>query len=240
MEPSTPLEARSRAFYDRIAPGYDVAMETPLSRGLRECFWRRADAELAPGSRLLDFGAGSGLDAEHFAARGLHVTAYEPSAGMLAMLRERCAAQVGSGAVVPLGGTFDELEAALSGIPPFDGVVCNFAVFSMVARLAPVFRLFGRVVRPGGRVLISIQNPWYPGDVRSRAFLKALLGVPAHGVMRYRSADIGYTNRYLPLQLRRAARPEFRSAPAREPFPAECRRRFGLLGVFRLVVLERV
>jgi SAM-dependent methyltransferase len=238
MEPRATLETRSRSFYDRAAPTYDEAMGTPVARALRECFWHRAEAELPPGSRVFDFGAGSGLDAEHLAERGRTVTAYEPSAGMLSLLRTRCAAAIAAGSVVPLGGTFAELEHALAGKPPFDGVVCNFAVLSMVPRLDPVFRLFGRVTRPGGRVLISIQNPWYPGDLRSRAFWKALLGFPANGVLRFHGTETGYTNHYLPSQVRRAARPEFRRRPDGD-WPTCCRRSFGLLRTFRLIVLER-
>jgi SAM-dependent methyltransferase len=236
--PTTP-EARSRAFYDRTAPVYDEAMSAPVARALRECFWQRAAAEFRPGSRLFDFGAGSGLDAEHFADLGHRVTAYEPSAGMLALLRTRCAAQIAAGTVSPLGGTFAEVREALAGTPPFDGAICNFAVLSMIPRLGPVFRFLGSVVRPGGRLLISIQNPWYPGDLRRRAFWRALLGFPVRGVLRFPSEETGYTSHWLPSQVRRAARPEFRPAPEPSP-PLPCSRpSFGPLRVFRLIVLER-
>jgi len=239
MEPPAAPEARSAAFYDRTAPVYDQAMDAPVARALRACFWERAEAELAPGSRLFDFGAGSGLDAEHFAARGFHVTAYEPSAGMLGLLRARCAAHVAAGTVVPLGGTPAELETELAGAAPFDGVVCNFAVFSLLPRLSPVFRLFGRIVRPGGRLLVAIQNPWYSADMRRPAFWRALARFPAVGAMRYPSAETGFTTHWLPSQIRRAARPEFRPAPPRGAPGGECARRFGPLRVFRLLTFAR-
>jgi SAM-dependent methyltransferase len=238
MDPHATQEARSAAFYDRTAPVYDQAMEAPVARALRECFWARAEAELPAGARLFDFGAGSGLDAEHFAGRGYHVTAYEPSAGMLGLLRERCAAQVATGRVVPLGGSFGELEAALQGAARFDGVVCNFAVFSLLPQLNSVFRLFGRIVRPGGRCLVTIQNPWYLADMRRPAFWKALLRFPAAGVMRYPS-ESGFTTHHLPSQIRRAARPEFRPVAPKSRVGGECERRFGPLRVFRLLTFER-
>jgi len=239
MDSSSTPEARSAAFYDRTAPVYDQAMDAPVARALRECFWERAEAEFPTGARLFDFGAGTGLDVEHFAGRGYHVTAYEPSAGMLGVLRERCAAHLGAGRVVALGGTLAELEAALADAPPFDGVVCNFAVFSLLPRLEPVFRLFGRIVRPGGRVLITIQNPWYLADMRRAAFWKALLRLPVTGAMRYPNAETGGTTHHLPSRIRRAARPEFRPVPPRVRPAPECRRRFGPLAVFRLLTLQR-
>ncbi|HKP74269.1 MAG TPA: class I SAM-dependent methyltransferase, partial [Longimicrobiaceae bacterium] len=238
-DPHGTQEARSAAFYDRTAPVYDQAMDAPVARELRECFWQRAEAEFPAGARLFDFGAGSGLDAEHFAARGYHVTAYEPSAGMAGLLRERCAAQAAAGRVVALGGSFAELEAALARAEPFDGVVCNFAVFSLLPRLEPVFRLFGRIVKPGGRVLVTIQNPWYTADMRRPGFWKALLRFPAARAMRYSSADTGFTTHWLPSQIRRAARPEFRPVAQRMPPAGECARKFGTFRVFRLLTFER-
>jgi SAM-dependent methyltransferase len=239
MQPPSAMETRSRAFYDRIADGYDQTLDTPPMRAIRACFWRRAEAELPPRARVLDFGAGSGIDAEHFAGLGHDVTAYDTSPGMLAMLGRRCAAQVAAGTVVPVAGALDEARDRLAARAPFDGVLCNFAVLSMVPRLDPVFRLFGELVRPGGKVLISIQNPWYPGDLRTRGFWKALLAFPASGALRFPSADTGFTTHHTPSQVRRAARPEFRGLPDRGPARACARRSFGPRSPFRLVALER-
>jgi hypothetical protein len=147
---------------------------------------------------------------------------------------------VAAGTVVPVVGALGEVRGRLAARAPFDGVLCNFAVLSMVPRLDPVFRLFGELVRSGGKVLISIQNPWYPGDLRTRGFWKALLSFPASGVLRYPSADIGFTTRYTPSQVRRAARPEFRGLPGRGPARECSRRSFGPRSLFRLVALERV
>lgn len=236
---SPALHARSREFYDRIADGYDREIDTPQIRELRACFWERAESLMPAGARLLDFGAGSGRDAEHFAARGHTVVAYDNSPGMLAVMERRCAAQVAQGSIVPVAGDLERVAGVLEALGPFDGVVSNLAVFSMVANLDPVFRLLGRIVRPGGRMLISIQNPWCREDLGTRRFWRALAGLPAHGVMRYASNELGHTQRYLPLQLRRAARPEFGALAGAVPACACCRRSFGPLSTFRLVEMER-
>jgi SAM-dependent methyltransferase len=231
-------ESRARAFYDRIAPEYDRDMEAPAAREIRERLWRHAELQLQPHARILDFGAGSGIDAEHFADRGHTVVAFDVSAGVLEVLRSRCARHLASGAVTVLAGDLVALRTRLQALPPFDAVICNFAVLNLIEDLQPVFDLFAARLRPGGKVLITIQNPWALGDVLSRAFVKSLLSFPRHGVMRYPSADSGYTYRHLPLQLRRAAGRRFRSLPWR-PLDDTDRRHFGFRRVFRLVMLER-
>ena len=117
-----------------------------------------------------------GLDAQHFALAGHTITAYDISPGMIAVLRTRCAEQIAAGAVRTVVGTLDDLRAAVSRSEPFDAVLCNFAVLSLIRDLRPVFRFFGDVPRPGGRLVLSIQNSWFAGDVWSRAF--SLLGYP--------------------------------------------------------------
>lgn len=239
MSPPAALPERSREFYDRIADGYDQAMDTPESREVRVCFWRRAESLFPSNARLLDFGAGSGLDAEHFSGRGHAVVAYDNSPGMLEVMRRRCPARLADGGIVPIAGELSAVSGEIARLGPYDGVVSNFAVFSMVPRLDPVFRLLGRIVKPGGRVLVSIQNPWCRVDLGRRRFWTALARLPVHGVMRYTSRETGHTNRYLPLQLRRAARPEFGPPTGDVPACDCCRRHFGPLGTFRLVELER-
>jgi SAM-dependent methyltransferase len=236
MQPLSTTETRSRAFYDSIAADYDRLLDKPEIHAIRKCFWLCVETALPHPSRVLDFGAGSGIDAEHLASLGHEVTAYDLSEGMLSVLRSRCAAQVAAGTIVPIGGTLDEVRQALAERGPFDGILCNFGVFSMIPRLRPVFRLFGELLRPGGIALVSVQNPWYPGDLRTRGFWTALLAMPITGVMRYRSAQLGCTFRHTPAQIRRAARPEFIVDQASEC----CRTRFRWRDPFCLVVLRRV
>jgi SAM-dependent methyltransferase len=230
---------RSDAYYDRIASEYDAAMASPAARAARDCFWHQVEEHLQPRSRILDFGAGSGLDAEHFAALGHQVTAYDSSDGMLGRLRERCRAEIATGQVLPITGTLDGLRARLSTEPAFDQIICNFAVFSMIADPRPVLACLAEVAGPGARVLISIQNPWCGRDMRSAAFLKAVLAYPRYGVLRYRSGDTGVLYRYTRGQLERAAGPEF-VAVRPDTWRPCCRRSFGRFSTFTLVGLRRV
>ena len=110
-------------------------------------------------SQILDFGAGTGLDAEHFASLGHKVVAYDTSKGMLEVLRQRCSAQINEGSVMAVGGPLSEASTVLSNLAPFDAVLSNFAVFSTIPDLEPVFELLSKVLRKGGLLLILIQNP---------------------------------------------------------------------------------
>lgn len=236
MESAPPPLARPSAFYDRIAANYDVQIDTRQNRAIRQCFWSRAEAALPPNSRILDFGAGSGIDAHHFAQLGHFVAAYDCSEGMLAVLRERCAREIAGKSIVPLGGTLENAAPALGELAPFDAILSNFAVFSAIERLGPVFELFARLVRPGAPVLVAIQNPWQPAQLRTSSFWRALAGRPFTGTLRYRSSESGHVFHHTSRQLVRAASKAF--VPRRCAIP-RCRRCFGWRSTFRLVELTR-
>lgn len=238
MASSATVEAGARAFYDGVAEDYDRLLETPATREMRECFWRRAEAMLpAAPARILDFGAGTGIDAEHFARLGHHVTAYDVSRGMLAVLERRCAAHIAAERVVPVLAPSQQAREALAAGAPYDAIVCNFAVFTSIPKLGDTFRLFAELVRPGGAVLVCIQNPWWPAEMRMRCFWRGLLLMPIRGVICYPRSQSGETFRHMPWQVRRAARPEF--VAHRGPVPACCRESFGPRSQMRLVALCR-
>jgi SAM-dependent methyltransferase len=227
---------KSSLHYDTIAADYDEMIEADFP--IRECFWRRLETELRPHSRILDFGAGTGLDAGHFGDLRHEVTAYEPSDGMMRLLTRRCAGQIASGLVTPVAGRLDEARSALITRAPFDAVICNFAVLSTVADLDGLFRLFGQLTRSGSRILISIQNPWYPAAMRRPSFWRALLTMPVTGIMSNPSLEQGRTYRFTSAQVRRAARPEF--VADQSLATRACRVHFGWQSRFALVALIRV
>ena len=237
MDAADSIETHARAYNDGIAPDYDRLLDTPRARAIRESFWRRAEALLPSPARILDFGAGSGIDAAHFAGLGHSVVAYDTSAGMIRQLEHRCAAEIAAGSVVPVLGPLPQAREALAALAPYDAVLSNFAVFSMLPRLEDTFRVFGGLVRAGGTVLICSQNPWHLEDMRSRGFWRALLDRPFTGVLRYRRGPSDYHFRHSPRQIERAARPAF--VPDDRPVPADCRSTFGPWAPMRLVALRR-
>jgi SAM-dependent methyltransferase len=137
----------------RTATGFDAAAED--YRRARPDYPERTVARLcrvlrvAPGRRILDLGAGTGMLTRHLLDRGAEVVAAEPVAGMRAALAEAHppAMVVGARAeAVPLGDASVDAVTVAQAFHWFDGPVA----------LAEVHR----VLRPGGwlAVLFNIRD----------------------------------------------------------------------------------
>lgn len=103
------------------------------------------------GLRVLDAGCGPGLYAEELLARGADLVAVDGSAAMVELARRR------------LGGRARVLHADLANPLPFepsefDLIVCALVIHHLEDRAA-CLREFFRLLRPGGRVVISTQHP---------------------------------------------------------------------------------
>lgn len=101
------------------------------------------------GTRLLDAGCGAGLLALLASLRGAQVTALDAAPGLLSIVRERLpAADVREG----------DLEALPFADTSFDAVTAVNSLF-YAADMAAAMREFVRVVRPGGRVVVTAWGP---------------------------------------------------------------------------------
>lgn len=152
---SNEAERRSvtQAMFDEAAPGYDKA---EALTGLGSGAWYRREVlrrnGLAPGMRLLDVAAGTGLvtvaGVELVGDSG-HVWALDPSPGMLAELRKKVTVEtlLGYAEAIPL----PDAEV--------DFVSMGYAL-RHVGDLDLAFAEYHRVLRPDGRVcLMEISRP---------------------------------------------------------------------------------
>lgn len=140
------VELDPRAGYDAWSSSYDdpgnpiVGLEEPA-------VWSLLD-RLAPGPAL-DAACGTGRHTEHLLRRGHRVTAFDLTRGMLERVRRR-------GIDPPL------VEGDLRAIPfasqRFDSVVCGLAL-AHVADLRTAAGEFTRVLRRGGRLIVSVLHP---------------------------------------------------------------------------------
>ncbi|RSN05913.1 SAM-dependent methyltransferase [Nonomuraea sp. WAC 01424] len=147
--------------YDMIAEGYTAENETSLANAYYE---RPAMLELAgdvTGRRILDAGCGSGPLFAALRDRGAIVTGIDASAGMLEQARRR------------LGADAELWVADLAGPLPFPDGTFDDVVTSLVLHYledwGPTLAELRRVLRPGGRLLVSVDHP----------FVIALMGVMA-------------------------------------------------------------
>lgn len=137
--------------YDAIAEGYAALNESSL---LNEYYNRPALAELAgdvAGLRVLDAGCGAGPICADLRAGGAIVTGADASAGMLEQARLR------------LGADADLVVADLGEPLPFDDDTFDLVVASQVLHYlehwGPTLDEFRRVLKPGGRLVVSEEHP---------------------------------------------------------------------------------
>jgi SAM-dependent methyltransferase len=111
-------------------------------------------AALGPvrGLRVLDAACGPGVYAERLVADGATVVGFDASEGMV----ERARARLGGTATIDRLRIDEPLPYADAS---FDRVVCTLAIHYSNDRRA-TFREFHRVLRPGGRAVVSTQNPF--------------------------------------------------------------------------------
>jgi ubiquinone/menaquinone biosynthesis C-methylase UbiE len=124
----------------------------PLARR-RDAIIRTLSSLIAPPSKILDFGCGTGDVALQLHGLGYDVTGCDISPQMLAVARETDPGiewlQLTTGGRVPFpDSSFDALVAS--------------SVLEYVADLDALLREFHRIVRVGGMVLVTVPNPKHP------------------------------------------------------------------------------
>ncbi len=138
--------------YDRWAATYE-GEANPLIR-VEEPLTLELIGEVR-GQRALDVGCGTGRYCALLAQRGATVTGVDPSQGMLEQARRKIGA----------GRRFEVYQGTLeeAGLPDeqFDLVV-SALVMSHLPVLEPTLREGARVLRPGGRMVISDIHPFWP------------------------------------------------------------------------------
>lgn len=138
-------------------------------RQARSAFRELVLSLVPPGGAVLDFGAGAGLDARHFAERGLRVRAYDNDPRMRAFLAQYCHDFIDGGRIELETGSYEDfLARRQAGGGRVDLVAANFAPLNLIADLPALFARFHALTVPGGIVAASVLNPYYIGDAKYR------------------------------------------------------------------------
>lgn len=166
---------RNAAFYDELAPRYDAHLAGQYDVLARAAFQDLVARQVAPGSTLLDFGCGTGVDAVEYVRRGYRVLAYDNSAGMVGELERRCRNEIASGAILPYSTGYAEFLKRWPEWPAPSAVVANFAVLNSIRDPGPLFETFAERLAPPGWLIVSILNPVHWTKLRTpRWWLNAL------------------------------------------------------------------
>ena len=200
--------------FDAVAAGYDRReADNPIMQLMRGRSLAMLESTFPTGSTLLDVGCGTGTEALWLEQRGRTVFAVDSSARMLEIVSRRAAA-AGMRVSTRLLRAGDLLKLVEErGEASFDGAYSSFGALNTEPSLeAPVVAL-SRLVRPGGRIVLSVMNRWCVAEMalliaggrakqafrRTRSSLS--VGVGANTLeVRYPSSR----------ELRRALRPRFR------------------------------
>jgi demethylmenaquinone methyltransferase/2-methoxy-6-polyprenyl-1,4-benzoquinol methylase len=169
--------AEVASMFDGIARRYDLVNDL-VSLG-QDRRWRRAtvDAVAAmPGERVLDLAAGTGTSSEPFAADGAVVVPCDFSLGML---------RVGKARRPDLPFVAGDATRLPFADGAFDAVTISFGLRNVVDTSAALREML-RVVRPGGRVVISeFSHPtWAPFRTVYMEYLMRALPVVAGAVTK--------------------------------------------------------
>jgi SAM-dependent methyltransferase len=137
-------------------------------RRARAAFLDLALKVAPPGAALFDFGAGPGIDARFYAEQGRGVAAYDVDAKMCEFFAEHCRDLITAGSVRLETGTYPQFLArhrATAG-SAIDLVTANFAPLNLIGDLNELFATFHALTGPSGKVLASVLNPYFIGDLR--------------------------------------------------------------------------
>jgi ubiquinone/menaquinone biosynthesis C-methylase UbiE len=150
--------------YDSFAEGYTASNETSFVNTYYERPAMLALAGDVAGRRILDAGCGSGPLFEALRDRGAIMTGIDKSAGMLEQARRRLGddadlqvAELGSPLPFP-DDTFDDVTASL--------------VLHYLQDWGPALAELWRVLKPGGRLIVSVNHPFAENRWHREARLK--------------------------------------------------------------------
>jgi SAM-dependent methyltransferase len=141
--------------YDSFAESYSTDTESNLINGYYERPAMIGLAGQVHGRRVLDAGCGSGPLSAALHERGATVTGFDSSAAMVKLAERRLGPNVRL-LVADLGAPLPFASGA------FDDVVGSLVLHYLKDWTAPLAEL-RRVLRPGGRLLLSVHHPMvYP------------------------------------------------------------------------------
>ncbi|MGH8210634.1 MAG: class I SAM-dependent methyltransferase [Steroidobacteraceae bacterium] len=156
----------TRDAFDSVAADYDGPRgNNALIQDMRSEMWRTLDATFPTGSRLMDLGCGTGLDAVRMARCGHHVTATDWSQRMVERTRERAEREQVAGRVQAITVGAHELSR-VDGAGHFDGAYSNLGALNCVPDLAEMAEQCARLLKPRAALVFSVIGrvcPWEIG-----------------------------------------------------------------------------
>ncbi|HEY4972462.1 MAG TPA: class I SAM-dependent methyltransferase, partial [Steroidobacteraceae bacterium] len=199
--------------FDSVASDYDGPRgNNALIQDMRAEMWHWLDATFAQGSRLLDIGCGTGLDAIRMARLGHRVTATDWSAQMVQRTGERAAHEQLQARVQAIALGAQQLDR-LAGEGDYDGAYSNLGPLNCAPDLRQVSRQCARLLKPGGALVFTVIGRVCPWEIahylRRGQWARAKLRFARKFVPVGMNKHIIWTHYYGPREFYRAFEPEF-------------------------------
>lgn len=146
--------------FDAIAEVFDARFGSWLSvAAQRRAVYDELIRAFPRGSRLLEIGGGTGIDAAWLTARDRSVLLTDASPTMVRL----AARKLGEGTAVAVAA--EELDLSYCDGRPFDGAFSNFAALNCVTDLRPVGANLAQMIRPGGRLVLVVFGCCCPAEI---------------------------------------------------------------------------
>jgi ubiquinone/menaquinone biosynthesis C-methylase UbiE len=153
--------------FDSVAADYDGPRgNNELIQDMRRELWRWIARAFAPGSRLLDLGCGTGLDAVHLAHLGFDVTATDWSPRMVERTQERARLANLTERVRAVAVGAHELQHLTAEESSFDGAYSDLGALNCVPDLTRVAHQCARLLKSRGTLVFTVIGrvcPWEMG-----------------------------------------------------------------------------
>ncbi len=174
--------------------------------------WHWLDATFSAGSRLIDLGCGTGLDAARMGKLGHLVTATDWSPLMVQRTRDRAEREGLTQRVEAFEVGGHELHR-LDSTGAFDGVYSNLGPLNCVPDLAAVSRECARLLKPTGKLVFTVIGRVCPWEVahylRLRRWQRATVRFARNTVPVGMNNRTIWTRYYTPREFYRAFEDQF-------------------------------
>jgi len=136
-----------------------------------------------PDSAILDIACGNGLTSRRLAALGVNVTAFDFSANLIELAKQRSGGYASRITYHVMDAT-DESQLLSLGERKFDSALSNMALFDM-PEIEPLFKALSKLLKPDGIFAFSLMHPafnnpssthlaeeWDDGQIQTRYAVK--------------------------------------------------------------------
>jgi SAM-dependent methyltransferase len=208
-----PQLSDTRDAFDSVAADYDGPRgNNDLVQDMRGEMWRWLDATFPRGSRLIDLGCGTGLDAIRMAKAGHIITATDWSPLMVQRTSDRAGHEHVTDRVRAIAVGAHELHR-LDEAGQYDGAYSNFGPLNCVPDLADVSRECARLLKHGGELVFTVIGRICPWEIahylRLRRWARAKVRFARHVVPVSMNNHTIWTRYYGPREFYRAFESHF-------------------------------